>query len=378
LLFIYFLLLHRSMRWRSKAAAAGSALYLITVVVLTFLIAVGVPVAGAVQESRYPEGWWVTLVFYVGTLALILSILIFLFKASKGIGEEIDEDLTRLMSIFLVILVASFSLAGGVQWLGRVSGVDGFVYQRANSFLDTQLQETIRTYEKVLLLYETIKVLSALEVNILVVKVKVGDLFEPITKLIDKLLDSVFVFVAAISMHKVLLVFGHNYAMSTLFPLGVVLWVFPWTRKAGSLLIAVAIALWFVFPFTVILILEQTSKLVNQDPSPFLSLPVAPEFGEALKRFWSTKDIDAAKEVLEEIAKLLVKEGGDVPGIILKKLLYDFIEALFNWWAQMFVTWLLVPAINIAFLVTVVMNLADAIGGEAKPFARMAKFLFPR
>jgi hypothetical protein len=335
----------------------------------------------AVQTSRYPEQGWVLLVFYVGTLALILSIIALLIKAAKD--EEIDEDLTRLASIFLVILIASFSLAGGVQWLGRVSGIDGLVYQRAESYLDSQILHVTGTYAAILSAYETLMTISGITVKAeggvsfviegkLGVSLNFGKPLKPITIIIEKLLSSVEAFVASIYLHKILLVFGHKYAMSTLFPVGVVLWVFPWTRKAGSLLIAVAITLWLVFPFTVILILEQTSKLVSQDERAFLSLPLNPLLESGMQ------EIRSQQENLTDkawgLAKIIV--GGALHPQI--SFVTSFLNAVFNWWAQMFVTWLLVPMINIIFLIFMIMNIADAIGGEAKPFARLAKFLLPK
>jgi len=65
---------------------------------------------------------------------------------------------------------------------------------------------------------------------------------------VNKITWSILDFIISISIHQVLLIFGNRYAMSTLFPLGLVLLLIPVLRPAGSFLVAQAVALWLILP----------------------------------------------------------------------------------------------------------------------------------
>ncbi len=327
-------------------------------------------VAEPVRVSGYPERDWALLVFYTGLLALILLVIVLLLRALRG--EEPDEVFVRMLSVFLIVMIAAFSLSGGVQWLGQVSGIDGIVYQRADSFLDQELEETMRTYVRLALLVSSAGLVASVDLQV----VSLDRPLKPVLDLFDRLLDFGYVFLLSISLHKTLLEFGHRYAMSTLFPVGVVLWVFPWTRKAGSFMVAVALALWLVFPFTVILILKPAAELVEQDPSAFLDLPLDERF-EALLNLLRDRDLESFREFAEAIGSsqpsLL-----PLPAAISLDAFWYLVEAAFNWWAQNFMVWLLVPVINVALLMAVVSSIAEALGGEGSPFNRVARYIFPR
>lgn len=346
----------------------GTLRYAAAVILTVLLLAAP---AAAQQVSGYPGREWVMLVLYAGTLGLILLLLAMLVRALRG--AEPDEELVRMLTIFLVIMIAVFSLAGGVQWLGRVSGIDGMIYQRAVDFTDEQLRETLTTYAGIALLYSSVELIASLDLQI----ISLGGPLKPVIDLIGRLLDFAYLFLMSISLHKVLLEFGHRYAMSTLFPVGVVLWVFPWTRKAGSLLVAVALTLWLVFPFSVVLILQPTAELVIQDPEDFLELPLSDQ-ARVLIDLLTGQDFPSLRELSEALSGQGSVTG--IPGleIISEVLLKEIVERAFIWWAQSFIVWLLVPVINIAFLMAMVSSIAEAIGGEGSPFSRVARYIFPR
>ncbi len=330
---------------------------------------------GAGSGQAQQGAGWVQIIAYVGMLGILAQIARMMLHRDE---EELSESRRNLLSALATLVLAVFALTHGIQWLGDVTGANGVLYSTAESFLQQQFIETLDRFTSALLLYEAVQAASSIQFGFeFVVKadIDMGDFLKPVSELADKLLWSIWGFVASMALHKILLVFGHRYAMSTLFPLGLVLWLFPGLRGAGAFLISVSLALWLFFPLTVVAVLMPAASLVQHDPVGIFSGPLGNEsakdyladtFGASSNSTWR-RVIEGLVDTVPPLQSALVA----------MQSLDDLVRSLANWWAEMFILWYLLPGINIIFLLITIVSLSDVLGGESRTLGRLAKALLP-
>ncbi len=322
-------------------------------------------------SSTYLSHGWGKLAVYGGMVVILFYIGRFILSG----GSDTTESRQKLLSTMFIIILAGFAFTGGISWTGQIMG-ENVLYNHANNFLNKQFIDATSEFELFLGISTALDVVSSVKLSAVVVSVKAGALLQPIMTLMNKITWSLWDFIISISIQKVLLIFGHRYAMGTLFPLGLIAYLFPGFKKAGAFLIALSLALWIIFPLTVVVILEPVTQMIHEDPSSYI------------KNF-SVKHI--ISEVISSIKKVIPSplSGHAKPpslyqmsnasttgsNALLSLIFVAPLGIIFTWWAKMFVIWYFIPAINIVFFIIFVFSLTEELGGETSVFSKFSSSL---
>jgi hypothetical protein len=328
----------------------------------TLLCTILAACADAVHAQPGGNTAWAHIVVYAGMAAIIFYLGYVLVSSGEG-PRDLDEKKRKLASLFFLITLATFALTGGVDWLGSVTGV-GWLYDTSSEFLNDQVSATTDTFASVLGVYEVMALVSTLKIGIslgISAEVKAGELLRPISKVTEILLWSAWGFVTSMSIHKVILDFGHRYAMGSIFPLGLLFYILPGLRRAGAFLISVSIALWIFFPLTVVAVMIPVSDMIKTDPQDYydINVPIGDVYGS-----------------LGTLANPVAAPPA-VSGIFLKTTKEAFVNFVFEWWAEKAMLWYFVPVINVVFFIILVLGLTEAIGGESNVLGRMSRVMVP-
>jgi hypothetical protein len=328
---------------------------------LVFLILLASPVhAQTVGEGIV----WARLVIYAGMGAILFYIGYILFTSSSE--RAVEEKKGKIVSLLFIITLGVFALTGGIDFLGSIVGVD-YLYTTSADFLDDQMADTTATFAKVITVYEVMSVVSSLEVSVLVVKTNLGTILEPLRTITQKILWQSWSFVTIMSLHKLILEFGHRYVMSTLFPLGLFFFVLPGLRKAGAFLVSIALTLWLFFPLTIVVVMIPLTDMVTNDPADFYDVQTTPgSVFDSIRSGLSTDPVDTLANLDDTLTLSFLRFG--VEGTV---------NLVFEWWAPKAIMWYFVPIINMIFFIILVINLTDILGGESKVLGRMSKFMMP-
>ncbi|GCC10627.1 hypothetical protein IPdc08_00660 [archaeon] len=320
------------------------------------------------NSSTYLSPGWGKLAVYGGIVVILFYIGRFILSG----GSDTTESRQKLLSTLFIIILAGFAFTGGVSWTGQILG-ENVLYNHANNFLNKQFTDASAEFELFLGVSTALDVVSSVKLSAVVVSVKAGALLQPITTFMNKITWSVWDFIISISIQKVLLIFGHRYAMTTLFPLGLISYLFPGFRKAGAFLIALSLALWIVFPLTVVVILEPVTQMVHEDPSSYIkTFSVKHLISEVVNSIKNVIPSPLSGQTQPPSLYQISNASTTGSNALLSLIFVAPLAAIFTWWAKMFIIWYFIPAINIVFFIIVVFSLTEELGGETSVFSKVS------
>jgi len=186
-----------------------------------------------------PIAGWTHLLLYVGMFILLLYLG---YLSPELTDKELGEKQQHMLVIMFLLVFAVFSLTRGVNLVAGYIGIH-MIYNTAIHFNNIQIQHTTDAYIGIIGVQSVLKVAA----SVIVLK----DIAGPLATIVGGFSNNILTIIISASIHKVLLIFGHRYAMSTLFPLGLVLLLIPVLRPAGSFLVAQAIVLWLILPVVI-------------------------------------------------------------------------------------------------------------------------------
>jgi len=362
---------------------SGNREVLISSALVTFLLlAGGVFGATSGSDTGLPDEEWAQVFVWAG----MIGVLFFIGKILISDEREMGDNARKALNTLFYMVLAAFAMSGGVDMIGGVLGVD-YLYDEASSFLNTQVQETTEEFVKVLSIYEVLQVVSSFKIGFgagwslgphatASLKIDMADIMGPINSLMGMLVWSIWGFVASMSIQKILLEFGHNYAMSAFLPLGILFFILPGLNRAGGLLISIAIGMWLLFPLTVNLILMPAADMVQGSSTDLMEEPTLVD----LQNLSVGGIISSYADQVKEMVKCFVDPTCSVASSSflggLSWARAEFVQYLFGYWAKKFMIWYLVPIINLLFFVVFVINMTDMLGGEEKTLSKWANNIF--
>lgn len=313
----------------------------------------------AQQSTGSQNVGWVSVIVWAGMASILL------YCGYMVISGDISDNARRIMSIIAAIAIASLALTSGINFLGSIFGVD-WMYNKAATFLDEEISDTTDLAIQLASAQAATNIISSIKIETQKSKsgkgkrtVNAGAVAKPLSKILDFLLNSVWAFIGSMSFHRVLLELGHKFAMSVIFPVGVLLYMLPSLKKAGAILIAISLAFWILFPATILLIIKPISDKMSTEDIQFYNPQIPP--------------IEVAKKLSSDFERVFQDTEENPPvkigpfdlftmylGTVKEGALYFF----FNWWAKMVVVWYIVPFINIIMFFIAIDGMADAIGGD--------------
>jgi hypothetical protein len=91
---------------------------------------------------------------------------------------------------------------------------------------------------------------ASLKISLLVVSISFATMLQPLLSILNYIISTLSLTLASLVIQDMLLKFIAMSALSTLLPVGIILRTFYFTRRLGGAILAIAIALFTVFPLT--------------------------------------------------------------------------------------------------------------------------------
>jgi hypothetical protein len=289
-----------------------------------------------------------------------------------GMAEFLESAASLLMVVFFLtflrILISTFFpvvAEGATPEQKQIVEIGPFTYLDARLALIQQISN--KTFIQLAnILYFLYKV-SSVEIKVDnediggIIKIIINTFITPLAEIADYMYSSL----KALSFQRALLRFFEESALTVFLPLGVVLRIFPPTRGAGGMLIALAFSFFFVFPLTYLIfylpygpnslygVLMRNLAEINRKLDELNSSPV----------ILALKYVDAAG-----IIGLLISIGG-IAILILSNIIPIINLFVYNFPVFFFVI-TLIPLITSALTLTFVAILSDLFGENALTYGQ--------
>ncbi len=297
-----------------------------------------------------PTAGWTHLIVYAGMFILLLYLGYLLVVSPELTGEELGEKQQHLLVIMFLMVFAVFSLTRGVTLVARYMGIH-VIYNTASHFNDMQIQHTTAAYVGIMGVQSILKVAASVT--------GLKDIAGPLATIAGGFSNNVLTIVISASIHKVLLVFGHRYAMSTLFPLGLVLLLIPVFRPAGSFLVAQAVALWLILP-------------VVMDS---LYIPVGLFFGATSSS--SINNIIFSNQSLSQA--MFTNQSIQSLGNFMSIGIGGVVGSFYQWYLAETTLWIYLPLLGMILVEGSVIGLMGVLGGGStlKLIRKLVRYMIP-
>ena len=266
---------------------------------------------------------------------------------------------SEMAAIVLVVAFAGFCYGGGLIWLLDFLGLDN-VYREAFDFLIGVAKQITEAHMLAVTVYILAAMAKGAAESVAHLPVVGGALYVLVAApeaqanliqefIMEAVLPSLKLPFAIVLMHISMLSIG---ALSSkiFLPAGLIMRALPPTKVAGAFLIALTIALWVVFPFTVVYVYkpmyEETKGAVM----------------EAAKEEVELK-IENLKNILESI-----KEGNIGESLVkalrasLDAVIIPMISFFTMFLAFLYTRWVLLPFLNLILLILLVASLTEMMG----------------
>jgi hypothetical protein len=203
------------------------------------------------------------------------------------------------------------------------------LYGTAKDFAERHFFYALEAWVQVSATYSGLQIPAAVPV--------VGKIPGTLADLLEHPMSMLLTALESIAVHIAVLTFGHQCAMSTLFPLGLVLMLLPPLRRPGAFLASAALALWLVLPAVVVSLYIPVAKLADADQEPPLGLfiTVAPFLSPSAVVAWP----------------------------VLVPTLIGLWEEFASWYVRELLLWLYVPVLGALLTGLVTLALFIALGG---------------
>jgi hypothetical protein len=293
------------------------------------------------MNIAYPDQGWGRLIINTGLASLLLYLTYLLVVSPVLSDREMDERRQHILSSLAVIVLTVFALTHGVQITGEYAGVDS-LHSTASGFTAKHLGYSTEAYLAVSGAYAILRVAETVP--------GAGKVPAALADALDVMLDRLVSIARSVAFHRALLEFGHRYAMSVMFPLGLMLLLVRSFRMAGAFLAAQAVALWLVLPAVLIVLYIPLGGMLGVEVSP------------------STAFFNSMTGV--GLLSALTKVAGYPVG--------PEWEGFLDWYVGEVALWLYVPVLGLLLLEGSVLLLVLAIGGGQVVFVlrRLVRFIF--
>ncbi len=289
---------------------------------------------------------YLRLAVYLGTAVLLLRVVQLLVLVPVLEGRELSAAQARILSTAAQVSLVVFALAGGFDVLAAQLQVED---------IQTSAREFVLTHQRWV-------VEAAVQVSVLQSSAGVAARLPPlgvVWSVLDVIRARLFDAAEVISVVLVLLEFGERYAMSTLFPAGVIMLILPGLRYAGGFLTGVAVLFWLTVPAVLTGAVAPLARLMGADagPPPSLLLALLPILASLFPALLG--------------AAISPPVAGTVP-----VLWAEF----FGWYARETALWLeIVPSmLGFAGLFTLVISVYVVGGGRVASLMRLlVRYLLP-
>ncbi len=288
---------------------------------------------------------YLRLAIYLGTAAVLLRVFHLLVLVPVMSDRELSEAQVRVLSAVGQVTLVIFALAHGFQVAGEALHVDA-LYNTAEEFVSAHLKRIVSASVQAAVVKSVGSIGGAVPL--------LGFPAKAISQMLTRVLDRLYDAGEAVAVVLALLRFGHNYAMSTLFPFGMVFLLVPGMRYAGAFLVAAAIALWLVLPATLVGLIMPLDHEIGVNAEPPLGF-----FPTALPLLFPLR---------------LIALPPAIPVLI------ELWNEFFDWYVDEVLLWLyLIPAISgMAVTVSMVAVLSTVGGGRLiHLLRRMVKYVLP-
>lgn len=299
-------------------------------------------------------------------LAALVSVLCLSIAYGISVIFGLNWEMTiksEMVSVMLVVAFAGFCYGGGLLWLLDLLGLD-YIYREAFDFLITVVRHIMEAQILAITIYTLAAVAKGVADSIAHIPLVGGALYflvaapEAQANLIQNyimksVLPSLRLPLMMVFMHISLLEIG---ALSTkvFLPAGLIMRVLPPTRIAGAFLIALTVALWAVFPFTIVYVYKPMYEEADK---------TAIDTAKGELQRW----IDELKNKKDDILQSI--ESGNIGqplvtgfAAVLDAVITPMITFFTLFIALLYTRWVLIPFVNLILLILLVASLTEMMG----------------
>lgn len=324
----------------------------------------------------------------------IIGIMISVAGISYGLGYAFSEkklkDFGRdelyqslINGVIVGALIAAFS-SGGIVTIAINGSFSGISYPPCASYLSynsaicfahdylaglTPVTINGNSYQSLLvtstsalvplaLLYAGLSLISSIKFNALLFSIGFSGMLKPILSQLSYIINAITISIISIEVQDALLKFIAATGITVLLPAGIILRTFFLTRRLGGAIMAVAIALFAVFPMSYLL----SAELVSSYSAQLSQQSISSMLGEvnATQSRLSSTDISSSGNT---IGTSLSSELGSMAGALISGV-EGLVSQLMGFIAFMVISIFFLPVFSIILTITSARELARILGSE--------------